>query len=109
MKRIGIVASKISKGNLALYNLCVVLISCLFSLFIFIVAGMTTTLALALIGYIGSEMTGHGFQKDWYFIMTVCMAVLTVVIALFNIFAIVINIHVSPRSFGSRKDAPDDE
>jgi len=48
MKRIGIAASKISKGNLALYNFCVVLISVLFSLSIFVVAGSTVIFAYLL-------------------------------------------------------------
>lgn len=94
MKRIGITASKISKGNVLLYNLYVVLISCLFSLFIFIAAGATIALALMLIGYLGTEIMGGEFRKGWFLIMTVCMTALTVVVALFNIFAILINIRV---------------
>ena len=60
MKRISIAASKINpKGNVRLYNLYVVLISCLlFSLFIFIAAGATIALALMLIGYIGTGIMG---------------------------------------------------
>ena len=87
MKRIGITASHIAKGNLALYNLCVVLISCVFSLFIFAAAGAAIFFALVLIGL--------GFKKDWAFIMTVCMMSLTIVVALFNIFAILMNIKLS--------------
>ncbi|MBI5149955.1 MAG: hypothetical protein HZA28_04205 [Candidatus Omnitrophica bacterium] len=98
MKRIGIAASKISKGNTVFYNLCVVLIACLFSLFIFIVAGATIALALMLIGYIGTEVMGHEFQKNWYFVMAVCMAALTVVVVLFNVFAILMNIRWTKKS-----------
>lgn len=92
MKRIGITASKISKGNVPLYNLYVVLISCLFSLFIFIAAGATIALALMLIGYVGTE------------IVMACMAVLTIVVALFNIFAILVNVRVSGASFHPGQD-----
>ncbi|MBI5415721.1 MAG: hypothetical protein HZA29_02790 [Candidatus Omnitrophica bacterium] len=92
MKRIGIAASKISKGNTVVYNLCVVLIACSFSLFIFIVAGATIALALTLIGYIGTEVMGRDFQRNWRFVMAVCMAALTVVVVLFNVFAVLINI-----------------
>ena len=99
MKRIGITASKISKGNVLLYNLYVVLISCLFSLFIFLAAGVTIALALMLIGYIGTEIMGVEFKRDWSLVMMVCMTTLTVVIALFNIFAILINVRVSRASF----------
>lgn len=104
MKRIGIAASKISKGNVPLYNLYVVLISCLFSLFIFIAAGATIALALMLIGYVGTEIVGVEFKRDWSLIMMACMAVLTIVVALFNIFAIVINVRVSGTSLHPGRD-----
>ena len=38
MERIGIAASKIAQGNLFLYNICVIVISFLFSLFIFFIS-----------------------------------------------------------------------
>jgi len=104
MKRIGIAASKISKGNVPLYNLYVVLISCLFSLFIFTAAGATIALALMLIGYVGTEIVGLEFKRDWSLIMTACMVVLTIVVALFNIFAIVINVRVSGTSLHPARD-----
>lgn len=104
MKRIGIAASKISKGNVPLYNLYVVLIACLFSLFIFIAAGATIALALMLIGYVGTEIVGVEFKRDWSLIVMVCMAVLTIVVALFNIFAILANVRVSGASFHPGQD-----
>lgn len=104
MKRIGIAASKISKGNVPLYNLYVVLISCLFSFFIFIAAGATIALALMLIGYTGTEIMGVEFKKDWSMIMTVCMTALTIIIALFNIFAILINVRISRASLRPDQD-----
>ena len=58
MKRIGIAASTISKGNLFLYNFYVVLIAMLFSLFIFIIAGSIVIFALAIIKYVGTEIIG---------------------------------------------------
>ena len=88
MERIGIAASKISKGNLVLYNACVVLISFLFSLFIFIVAGSTVFFALMVIGYMATEIMGIDFERKWSAIFGVCMITLTVIIALFNLFAI---------------------
>jgi len=42
-----------------------------------------------------TELMGLGFKKDWAFIMTVCMMSLTIVVALFNIFAILMNIKLS--------------
>ena len=91
MKRIGIVSSKISKGNRALYNLYVVLISILFSIFIFVIAGSTVIFALAIIKYIGVEIMGMEFEKSWKSILMACMVSLTVVVTLFNLFAILIN------------------
>ena len=91
MKRIGIVSSRISKGNRALYNLCVVLISILFSVFIFVIAGSTVIFALAIIKYVGTEIMGMEFEKSWKSILSVCMVSLTVVVTVFNLFAILIN------------------
>lgn len=88
MKRIGIAASKISKGNLALYNFYVVLISVLFSLFLFIVAGATVIFALAVIQYVGNEIMGMEFERSWRSVLAICMVSLTIVITLFNLFAI---------------------
>lgn len=92
MKRIGIAASKISKGNLALYNFYVVLISALFSLFIFVIAGSTIIFALAIIKYVGNEIMGVEFEKSWQFILAICMASLTVVITLFSLITISMNL-----------------
>jgi len=94
MKRIGIAASKISKGNLALYNFCVVLISVLFSLSIFVVAGSTVIFALVIIKYVGNEIMGIEFERSWRSVLTVCMVSLTVVVTLFNLFAISINLRL---------------
>lgn len=92
MKRIGIVASKISKGNRALYNFYVVLISLLFSLFMFIVVGSTVIFSLAIIKYVGSEIMGMDFEKSWESILSICMVSLTIVVAFFNLFGILINL-----------------
>ena len=91
MKRIGIAASKISKGNLALYNFYVVVISALFSLCIFIIAGSVVIFALAIIKYVGNEIMGVEFEKSWRSVLSICMISLTVVITLFNVFAILKN------------------
>jgi hypothetical protein len=94
MKRIGLAASEISKGNIVLYNFYVILISCLFSFFIFLVVGTTIIFALMVIAYMSSEITGRHDLKDWYGVVGVCMATLTVVTVAFNLFAIMININI---------------
>lgn len=97
MRRIGIAASKISKGNLLFYNTCVILISFGFSLLIFILAGAVVVFAIIIIAYMGDEIMQVEFQRDWSFIIGLCMATLTVVIGLFNIFAILKNIKLPRR------------
>lgn len=92
MKRIGIAAGKISKGSPVLYNFYVILISVLFSLFIFIIAGSTLIFALVMIKYVGTEIMGVEFERSWRSIMAVCMASLTMVVTLFNLFAILKNL-----------------
>jgi len=92
MKRIGITASKISKGNIVLYNLCVILISVLFSLLVFVVAGSTVLFALGIIKFVGNATMGIDFEASRRSILVVCMASLTVVITLFNLFAILMNL-----------------
>jgi len=92
MKRIGLAASVISKGNLTLYNIYVILIAALFSLFIFIIAGSTVIFALAIIQYVGNEVMGGDFEHGWQPILGVCMAALTIVIVLFNVMAVLQNL-----------------
>ena len=48
MKRIGILASRISKDSLALYNFYVLLFSCLFALIIFFLSAFSIVVALSL-------------------------------------------------------------
>ena len=92
MKRIGVAASKIAKDNIFLYNLYVVLISTLFSLFIFIVAGATLLIAFILIGYITAELKIFNFEKNKDAIFVVCVVSLAFISAMFNILAIFKNI-----------------
>jgi len=92
MERIGIAASKIAKGNWLLYNLTVVLLSFLFSLFIFVLAGSTVVFALVMITYVSNEILAFEFEKNKTSILFVCMISLTIVTVLFNLLAISKNI-----------------
>ena len=49
MLRIGIAASKMSKGSLFNYNLYVILIACLFSIFVFFICGFSILLIVFLV------------------------------------------------------------
>src|SRR5882672_204463 len=96
MERIGITASKIAKGNLFLYNLFVILISFLFSLLIFLLAGISIFIALWAIDFIHYILNGDhvysNFGKEWTSVMLVCMISLTIVVSVFNLLAILKNI-----------------
>ena len=95
MKRIGIAASKIAKGNLVLYNIYVVAIAFLFSLFIFALAGFSVFLVLLLIGYVSQAWGIEDFTKGKSFVFTVCMVSLSILVAVFNLLAISQNIKLS--------------
>ena len=92
MERIGIAASKIAKGNIYMYNLCVISISFIFSFFLFIIAGSSILFALIVIGYIGTEVMALEFERSWPTMMTLCMITLTIIIGVFNLMAIMKNI-----------------
>ena len=95
MKRIGIAASKIAQGNLAWYNICVVVIAFLFSLFIFALAGFSVFLVLLLIGYVSQAWGLEEFAKGKSSVFTVCMVSLAILVAIFNLLAISQNIKLS--------------
>ena len=92
MERIGIAASKMAKGNIPLYNFYVVLISFLFSLFIFILAGCTVVFSLIVISYLTNEIASFQVVKDWSTILALCMISLSVITVLFMLIAISKNI-----------------
>ncbi|OGX05956.1 MAG: hypothetical protein A2Z88_02675 [Omnitrophica WOR_2 bacterium GWA2_47_8] len=94
MERIGIAASKFAKGNIWLYNLGVIMIAFLSSLFIFFVAGASIILSLLLLGYIIDQVTPVGFEKQWGVILRISMIALSVVIGIFNLMALVKNLKI---------------
>ena len=95
MERIGIAASKIAKGNLMLYNLSVIVIACGFSLFLFFIAGCPIVLALIIIGYVADGVLPMDLSDGWMGTIRICMVVLTIVVAIFNLFCIVRNIKIT--------------
>ena len=100
MERIGVAASKMAKGNLLLYNVYVIVICMVFSVFTFVLAGMTVALALFMIHVIIHEIGGQKyFPLEFTSAFTVCMMALTIVVALFNLFAILKNLKwTNPKS-----------
>ncbi len=98
MKRIGVAASKIAKDNYWLYYFYVILISLMLSLLLFLVVGMVVIFAIAVLTYVATELMGYDFAEKRNTIVTICMATLTVVILLFNVFSILCNINFSKES-----------
>ncbi|MBF0384846.1 MAG: hypothetical protein HQL27_03145 [Candidatus Omnitrophica bacterium] len=97
MKRIGIAAGKIAKGNLVLYNTYVIAISSVFSFFVFLIAGSIVIFALFIISYLSNEISPGLFNKNWDPVLIFCMISLTIVTLLFNLWAIYRNLKVKTK------------
>jgi hypothetical protein len=92
MRRIGIAASKMSKGSFLRYNLYVILIACLFSLFIFLISGFSILLIIFLLSLILHALKPADFHPGGIHMFRICMTVLLVVVGIFNAVAILKNI-----------------
>jgi len=92
MERIGLIASKMSKGNLVVYNLCVIVLAFLFSLLIFFMAGASILLSLFLLRALAEGLPGGKFSQDWSAVIFFCMVALTVVVGIMNTIAVIRNI-----------------
>ena len=91
MDRIGIAASKIAKGNVVLYNIYVVVLTFLFALFVFMIAGAAIMLALIIVGYFVDGLLLNDLLKDWRQVVVACMASLTAVVGFFAVWALIKN------------------
>ncbi|MBF0330760.1 MAG: hypothetical protein HQL17_02395 [Candidatus Omnitrophica bacterium] len=89
MKRIGIVASRIAKDDLLVYNGLVMLFSFLLSLLIFFIAAFSILAAIALVSYVTrgymSMDAGRGFFRF-------ALMGLSGVVAIINFVAVIVNI-----------------
>lgn len=92
MKRIGLAASKVSKGNVALYNIFVVVLSVLFSTMVFFMSAFSIIIALVLTAYVSSGFTSLALTDKWFEVFKICMAALAFVVGIINIAAILLNI-----------------
>ena len=92
MKRIGIASSKIAKGNIFIYNMYVILFTCLVALLLFFVVGCVVTFALILISYIGNEITHFEFADKWETVFLVSIGCLTIVISIFSVMSLAKNL-----------------
>lgn len=94
MERIGLAASKMAKGNFVLYNLWVVIISSAVSIFLFLLAGISIFLALVILAAVVKGIMPMEFEKSWESMLRICMLALTIVVSLFNLYAIIKNIRL---------------
>ena len=97
MKRIGIAASKIAKGNLFLYNIFVVFLTLLFALLIFFIAGSSIVVALIVIAYIISKGAYPDLERGWMPIMVICLKCLAALIGILVLYAVAINVKLRKR------------
>lgn len=97
MKRIGMAASRISKGDVRLYNIYVVLISVTVSLFLFIIAGMAVMLAIGIIIFFGPETMTQELRDNWQTVTRMCVQALLLAVLVFNLVGMVINMKIVKR------------
>ena len=92
MLRIGIAASKMSKGGLFSYNLYVILIACAVSLLMFLICGFTILPIVCLVSLIIHALRPGDFHAGWVHMFKICLIILASVVGVFNIAAILKNI-----------------
>ncbi|MDE1920169.1 MAG: hypothetical protein KGJ09_03780 [Candidatus Omnitrophica bacterium] len=92
MRRIGIAASKMSKKSLLGYNLCVILIACLFSLFVFLICGFVLLPIVFLVFLAMHAIKPAGFHAGWVHVFKICLFFLASIIGVFTVFAIAKNV-----------------
>jgi hypothetical protein len=95
MLRIGIAASKMSKGGLLSYNLYVILITGLVSLFVYLICGFSVILIVFLISLIVHVIRPEGLHPHWVHVFKVCLTVLAWVVGVLGIAAILKNIQIT--------------
>lgn len=97
MKRIGLTASKIAKGNIWLYHLAVVVISFLFAMFVFLVCGFCIAVALVIVSLVLQRMLPNMDQNAWSHVVRSCLKLLGILIGVVMLVAIVKNIKLNSK------------
>lgn len=98
MKRIGMAASRISKGDVRLYNIYVILISLLFSILLFFIAALAVVLAIGIIMLFGPETMTQELRDNWQTVIRMCTQALLIVVVMFNLAGIIINMKFVKRT-----------
>ena len=97
MRRIGIAASRIAKGNLTVYNIFVIVLSTLCSIMLFFICSFSILMALLLISFVLRFIFPAQSSGAWVSIVKSAMVALSVVIGVLNILAVVKNIKFKRR------------
>ncbi len=92
MERIGIVASKIARGNLFLYNLFVVLLILLFSVLVFLICAAALLLIFIIVDYLQRVQISPELYQGWIPFIIGWFSSLGLIIAVFALFALLKNI-----------------
>jgi hypothetical protein len=96
MLRIGLAASKISKGNLWLYHLAVVFIALLFAVFAFLVCGFAIGVSIFIISLIFQRFAPELSSEAWFDVLRTCLTIEGALIGLLTLIAICKNIKLKP-------------
>lgn len=95
MRRIGIAASKMARGNLPKYNVFVIVIAFLCSLLLFFICGFAILAALFLVSLVCRPFLPPEFNAAAPAIVRVCLVALAVVIGILNVLAVIKNVKVN--------------
>ncbi len=92
MERIGMIASKISSGNLFLYNCYVIVISFLLSFLVFLLAGCAIFLGLWVLRLSIGPFIPSMSSGVWNLVFCYSLSALTVLVGMINLVAVLKNI-----------------
>jgi len=92
MLRIGIAASKMSKGSLLKYNFYVVLIASLITLMMFLICGFSILLIVFLVSLLLHALKPEDFHASWWHMYKICLIILSIVMGILNLAAIIKNV-----------------
>lgn len=92
MRRIGVAASKIAKGNIWLYNLSVVAMACLLGLFVFLVCGFSIAVTLFVLSVLIQRLSPSGGDTAWLDVFKISLNILGALTGFFTLVAISKNI-----------------
>jgi hypothetical protein len=97
MKRIGLTASKMAKGNIWLYHVAVVFISFLFAMFIFLVCGFVIAVAMFAVAFLLQRLLPSFDQQAWMQAVRIVLRLLGILIAVGTLVAIIQNVKIKDK------------